>query len=76
MNELCRRQQQQQHQQQQFEKGDFSPGLSPSGFDSKEPYDLRLGNQISYWHYEVLEEAVLKRKVAMHFPFPLNTHNL
>jgi hypothetical protein len=36
----CRRQ---QHQQQQLERGEFSPSLSPSGLDSREPYDLNLG---------------------------------
>lgn len=37
-----------QHQQQQFERGDFSPCLSPSAFDSKEPFDFHPGNQISH----------------------------
>lgn len=35
----CRR----QHQQQQLERGEFAPCLSPSGLDSREPYDLHVG---------------------------------
>lgn len=36
---LIERRRQQHQQQQQLERGEFSPCLSPSGLDSREPYD-------------------------------------
>ncbi|XP_022930497.1 zinc finger CCCH domain-containing protein 55 [Cucurbita moschata] len=38
----------QQHQQPQLERGDFSPCLSPSGLDARDPYDLNLGARMMY----------------------------
>lgn len=56
----------QQHQQQQLERGDFFP-LSPSAFDSKEPYDFHLGQRVLYNPHDILlrrkyeEEAELQQ---------------
>lgn len=35
----------QQHQQQQMEKCEYSACSSPTGLDSREPFDLHLGKQ-------------------------------
>ena len=40
------RKQQQQQQQQQLERGEFSLCSSPSGLDSREPFDLQFGKQM------------------------------
>jgi hypothetical protein len=53
-----------QHQQQQLERGDFSPCLSPSGFDSKEPFDFHIGNQISHLYFFI--QLRLPKKSYMH----------
>ncbi|XWS73590.1 hypothetical protein CRYUN_Cryun02cG0141900 [Craigia yunnanensis] len=43
-----------QHLQQQFERGNFSPCLSPSGLDSREPYDLHVGAKMFYNAQEMM----------------------
>ncbi|XP_061374129.1 zinc finger CCCH domain-containing protein 55-like isoform X2 [Gastrolobium bilobum] len=61
----------QQHQQQQLERGDFSPCLSPSGFDSKEPCDFHLGARMLYNPHDVLlrkkfeEQAELQQSIEL-----------
>lgn len=49
-----------QHQQQQLERGEFSPCLSPSGLNSREPpYDLHVGARMLY----NTQEMLLRRKL-------------
>ncbi|KAF7832219.1 zinc finger CCCH domain-containing protein 55 isoform X1 [Senna tora] len=55
----------QQHQQQQFERGDFSPSLNPSGFDSKEPYDPHLGARMFYDPKEIFLRRKLEEQVEL-----------
>ncbi|XP_048324334.2 zinc finger CCCH domain-containing protein 55 isoform X1 [Ziziphus jujuba] len=50
---------QQHQQQQQLERGEFSPCMSPSGLDSREPYDLHLGGRMFY----NTQEMLLRRKL-------------
>ncbi|KAI9109037.1 hypothetical protein K1719_019992 [Acacia pycnantha] len=59
----------QQYQQQQFDRGDFSPSLSPMGFDSKEPYD-HLGARVFYSPQEIhyrrqLEQHELQKAIDL-----------
>ncbi|KAK7264060.1 hypothetical protein RJT34_31663 [Clitoria ternatea] len=61
----------QQHQQQQLERGEFSPCLSPSGLDSKEPSDFHLGARMFYNPHDILlrrkleEQAELQRAIEL-----------
>ncbi|KAL9455125.1 hypothetical protein AB3S75_010521 [Citrus x aurantiifolia] len=43
--------------QQQFERGNMSPCSSPSGVDSRDPYDLHLGSKM------FTQELMLRRKL-------------
>lgn len=45
--------------QQQFERGNMSPCSSPSGVDSRDPYDLHLGTKMLYH----TQELMLRRKL-------------
>ncbi|XP_050225401.1 zinc finger CCCH domain-containing protein 53-like isoform X2 [Mercurialis annua] len=48
------------HQQQQIERGDYSPNcLSPSGFDSRDSFDLHLGARM----FQNTQEMLLRRKL-------------
>ncbi|CAL0332038.1 unnamed protein product [Lupinus luteus] len=57
--------------QQQLERGHFSPRLSPSGFDSKEPYDFHLGARLLYSPQDILmsrkieEQAELQQAIEL-----------
>ncbi|XP_062171976.1 zinc finger CCCH domain-containing protein 55-like isoform X3 [Alnus glutinosa] len=55
----------QQHQQQQLERGEFSPSLSPSGLDSREPYDLNLGARMFYNTQEMLLRKKLEDQAEL-----------
>nr|XP_023877168.1 zinc finger CCCH domain-containing protein 55-like [Quercus suber] len=57
----CRR----QHQQQQLERGEFAPCLSPSGLDSREPYDLHVGARMLYNTQETLLRRKLEEQVEL-----------
>ncbi|KAE9606511.1 putative transcription factor C3H family [Lupinus albus] len=56
---------------QQLERGDFSPCLSPSGFESKETYDFHLGARMSYSPHDMLmrrkfeEQAELQQAIEL-----------
>ncbi|KAK6937186.1 Zinc finger, CCCH-type, partial [Dillenia turbinata] len=50
---------QQQQQQQQLERGEFSACSSPSGHDSRDPYDLHLGARMLC----NTQEMLLRRKL-------------
>ncbi|XP_019421990.1 PREDICTED: zinc finger CCCH domain-containing protein 55-like isoform X1 [Lupinus angustifolius] len=56
---------------QQLERGDFSPRLSPSGFESKEPYDFHLGARMLYTPRDILmrrkfeEQAELQQAIEL-----------
>ncbi|XP_059429782.1 zinc finger CCCH domain-containing protein 22-like isoform X3 [Corylus avellana] len=54
-----KQQQQQQQQQQQLERGEFSLCSSPSGLDSREPFDLQFGARMFY----DTQEMLLRRKL-------------
>ncbi|EEF48928.1 zinc finger CCCH domain-containing protein 53 isoform X2 [Ricinus communis] len=49
----------QPHQQQQMERGDYSACSSPSGLDSREPFDLHLGARM----FQNTQEMLLRRKL-------------
>ncbi|KAJ9139653.1 hypothetical protein P3X46_030366 [Hevea brasiliensis] len=53
-----KKQQQQQHQQQ-MERGEYSACSSPSGLDSREPFDLHLGARM----FQNTQEMLLRRKL-------------
>lgn len=53
-----------QHQQQQFERGDFSPCLSPSAFDSKEPFDFHPGTRMLYNPHDILLRRKMEEQAA------------
>ncbi|XVF04769.1 hypothetical protein REPUB_Repub05bG0113700 [Reevesia pubescens] len=66
-----------QHLQQQFERGNFSPCSSPSGLDSREPYDLHAGTKMFYNAQEMMlrreleEQAIeLQRRRFMNLQLP------
>ncbi|KAL4302972.1 hypothetical protein GQ457_10G006930 [Hibiscus cannabinus] len=60
-----------QHLQQQLERGNFSPYSSPSGLDSREPYDLHVGAKLFYnapemmLRREVEEQADLQHAIEL-----------
>ncbi|KAM3693382.1 hypothetical protein ACB098_08G159400 [Castanea mollissima] len=54
-----------QHQQQQLERGEFAPCLSPSGLDSREPYDLHVGARMLYNTQEMLLRRKLEEQVEL-----------
>ncbi|XP_022154334.1 zinc finger CCCH domain-containing protein 55-like [Momordica charantia] len=55
----------QQHQQQQLERGDFSPCLSPSGLDARDPYDLNLGARMMYNAQGMMLRRKLEEQVEL-----------
>ncbi|XP_038879076.1 zinc finger CCCH domain-containing protein 55-like isoform X2 [Benincasa hispida] len=55
----------QQHQQQQLERGDFSPCLSPSGLDPRDPYDLNLGARMMYNTQGMMLRRKLEEQVEL-----------
>lgn len=59
-----------QLQQQQGERGEFSTCSSPSGFDSRDPYELHLGARMFYNSQEMLrrkleEQADLQQAIEL-----------
>ncbi|OMO81789.1 hypothetical protein CCACVL1_12216 [Corchorus capsularis] len=66
-----------QHLQQQFERGNFSPCSSPSGLDSRDPFDLHVGAKMFYNAQEMMlrrkmeEQAIeLQRRKFMNLQLP------
>ncbi|OMO54481.1 hypothetical protein COLO4_36467 [Corchorus olitorius] len=66
-----------QHLQQQFERGNFSPCSSPSGLDSRDPFDLHVGAKMFYNAQEMMlrrkmeEQAIeLQRRKIMNLQLP------
>ncbi|XP_016900901.1 zinc finger CCCH domain-containing protein 46-like isoform X4 [Cucumis melo] len=55
----------QQHQQQQLDRGDFSPCLSPSGLDARDPYDLNLGARMMYNTQGMMLRRKLEEQVEL-----------
>lgn len=57
-----------QHQQQQphLDRGDFSGCLSPSGLESREPYDLPFGARMFYNTQEMLLRRKLEQEAELH----------
>ncbi|XP_027102479.2 zinc finger CCCH domain-containing protein 46-like isoform X1 [Coffea arabica] len=57
-----------QHQQQQphLDRGDFSGCLSPSGLESREPYDLPFGARMFYNTQEILLRRKLEQEAELH----------
>ncbi|XVF19314.1 hypothetical protein REPUB_Repub11eG0100000 [Reevesia pubescens] len=54
-----------QHLQQQFERGNFSPCSSPSGLDSREPYDLHVGAKMYYNAQEMMLRRELEEQADL-----------
>ncbi|XP_048329337.1 zinc finger CCCH domain-containing protein 53 isoform X1 [Ziziphus jujuba] len=58
-------------QQQQVERGDFSPCGTPTGLDSRDPYDLQLGARMFYnsqdvlWRRKLEEQAELQQALEL-----------
>ncbi|KAA8515613.1 hypothetical protein F0562_018776 [Nyssa sinensis] len=59
------------HQQQQMERGEFSACGSPTGLDSRDPYDLPLGARMFYntqdmlWRRKLEEQADLQQAIEL-----------
>ncbi|KAF5179153.1 Zinc finger ccch domain-containing protein [Thalictrum thalictroides] len=49
----------QQQQQQQMERGEFSVCTTPTGLDSRDPYDLQLGGRM----FNSTQDVLLRRKL-------------
>ncbi|XP_022732389.1 zinc finger CCCH domain-containing protein 55-like isoform X2 [Durio zibethinus] len=54
-----------QQLQQQFERGNFSPCSSPSGLDSREPYDLHFGAKMFYNAQEMMLRTELEEQADL-----------
>lgn len=58
-------------QQQQVERGDFSPCGTPTGLDSRDPFDLQLGARMFYnsqdmlWRRKLEEQAELQQALEL-----------
>lgn len=58
-------------QQQQMERGEFSSCGSPTGFDSRDPFDLQLGARMLYnsqdllWRKKLEEQADLQHAIEL-----------
>lgn len=52
-------------QQQQLDRGEFSPCLSPSGLETREPYDLHLGARMFYNTQEMLFRRKLEEQAEL-----------
>ncbi|PON74344.1 Splicing factor-like protein [Parasponia andersonii] len=58
-------------QQPQVERGDFSPSGTPTGLDSRDPYDLQLGARMFYnsqdmlWRRKLEEQAELQQAIEL-----------
>ncbi|KAM7512357.1 hypothetical protein LguiB_011232 [Lonicera macranthoides] len=58
-------------QQQQMERGDFSACGSPTGLDSRDPFDLQLGQRMFYntqdllWRRKLEEQADLQQAIEL-----------
>ncbi|KAJ9685528.1 hypothetical protein PVL29_017534 [Vitis rotundifolia] len=61
----------QQQQQQQVERGEFSACSTPTGLDSRDPYDLQLGARMFYntqdmlWRRKLEEQADLQQAIEL-----------
>ncbi|KAJ6307353.1 hypothetical protein OIU76_017196 [Salix suchowensis] len=59
-------------QQQQAERGEFSPCGTPTGLDSRDPFDLQLGARMLYntqdmlWRRKLEEQADLQQALELH----------
>ncbi|KAJ4724344.1 Zinc finger CCCH domain-containing protein [Melia azedarach] len=51
--------------QQQFERGNMSPCSSPSGVDSRDPYDLRFGSKMLYHSQELMLRRKLEQQAEL-----------
>ncbi|KAL5543641.1 hypothetical protein UlMin_007425 [Ulmus minor] len=60
-----------QDKKQQGERGDFSPCGTPTGMDSRDPYDLQLGARMFYnsqdmlWRRKLEEQAELQQALEL-----------
>ncbi|GMI97412.1 hypothetical protein like AT3G21100 [Hibiscus trionum] len=54
-----------QHLQQHFERGEFSPCSSPSGLDSRGPYDLHAGANMFYNTQKMMLRRELKEQTDL-----------
>ncbi|KAG2668794.1 hypothetical protein I3760_14G006700 [Carya illinoinensis] len=58
-------------QQQQVERGEFSPSGTPTGVDTRDPYDLQLGARMFYtaqdmlWRRKLEEQADLQQALEL-----------
>ncbi|KAF8395800.1 hypothetical protein HHK36_019754 [Tetracentron sinense] len=58
-------------QQQQAERGEFSACTTPTGLDSRDPYDLQLGSRMFYnaqdmlWRRKLEEQADLQQAIEL-----------
>ncbi|KAF5469780.1 hypothetical protein F2P56_010341 [Juglans regia] len=58
-------------QQQQVERGEFSPSGTPTGVDTRDPYDLQLGARMFYtaqdmlWRRKLEEQADLQQAIEL-----------
>ncbi|PIA48719.1 hypothetical protein AQUCO_01400940v1 [Aquilegia coerulea] len=57
--------QQQQQQQQQIDRGEFSVCTTPTGLDSRDPYDLQLGGRMFNSNQDVLLRRKLEEQVEL-----------
>ncbi|KAL6327582.1 hypothetical protein AAG906_021873 [Vitis piasezkii] len=71
LSPIRRRAKKQQQQQQQVERGEFSACSTPTGLDSRDPYDLQLGARMFYntqdmlWRRKLEEQADLQQAIEL-----------
>ncbi|KAI6669589.1 hypothetical protein NL676_004474 [Syzygium grande] len=63
-------------QQQFMERGEYSACLSPTGFESREPFDLPFGSRMSYNAQEMLLRRKLEEQADLHQAIELQGRRL
>ncbi|GMH11465.1 hypothetical protein Nepgr_013306 [Nepenthes gracilis] len=65
-----------QQQQQQLERGEFSSCSSPSGLDSREPFDLQIGGRMLYNTHEMMWRNKLELQADLQHAIDLQGRRL
>ncbi|XP_031091489.1 zinc finger CCCH domain-containing protein 53-like isoform X2 [Ipomoea triloba] len=65
-----------QHQQQEMERGEFPGCGSPSGLESRDPYDLQLGARMLYNSQDMLWRRKLEEQVDLQQAIELQSRRL
>ncbi|KAF9686425.1 hypothetical protein SADUNF_Sadunf03G0157200 [Salix dunnii] len=63
-------------QQQQVERGEFSPCGTPTGLDSRDPFDLQLGARMFYNTQDLLWRRKLEEQADLQQAFELQSRRL